>query len=104
MLRSPLKTARRRLLVPVPKVHDLSALNERLLARCLERLDALEARPRPRAVRRQPRGRRVAPRAGPVCGLRGKPRAEPVVHLYTAVLAHYCADIDTVRDEHCAER
>ena len=30
-------------MVPIPKVHDLSVLNERLLARCLERLDALEA-------------------------------------------------------------
>ena len=37
------KTARRRFMVPIPKVHDLSVLNERLLARCLERLDALEA-------------------------------------------------------------
>ena len=30
-------------MVPIPKVHDLSVLNERLLARWLERLDALEA-------------------------------------------------------------
>ena len=30
-------------MVPIPKVHDLSVLNERLMARCLERLDALEA-------------------------------------------------------------
>ena len=37
------KTARRRFMVPIPKVHDLSVLNERLMARCLERLDALEA-------------------------------------------------------------
>ena len=37
------KTARRRFMVPIPKVHDLSVLNERLLARCLERFDALEA-------------------------------------------------------------
>ena len=37
------KTARRRFMVPIPKVHDLSVLNQRLLARCLERLDALEA-------------------------------------------------------------
>ena len=37
------KTARRRFMVPIPKVHDLSVLNERLLARCLERLDVLEA-------------------------------------------------------------
>ena len=37
------KTARRRFMVPIPKVHDLSVLNDRLLARCLERLDALEA-------------------------------------------------------------
>ena len=28
--------------MPIPKVHDLSVLNERLLARCLERLDTLE--------------------------------------------------------------
>ena len=37
------KTARRRFMVPIPKVHDLSVLNERLMVRCLERLDALEA-------------------------------------------------------------
>ena len=30
------KTARRRFMVPIPKVHDLSVLNERLMARCLE--------------------------------------------------------------------
>ena len=36
------KTARRRFMAPIPKVHDLSVLNERLTARCLERLDALE--------------------------------------------------------------
>ena len=36
-----MKTARRRFMVPIPKVHDLSVLKERLLARCLERLDAL---------------------------------------------------------------
>ena len=36
------KTARRKFLVPIPKVHELDALNERLLARCLERLDVLE--------------------------------------------------------------
>ena len=35
------KTARRRFMVPIPKVHELSVLNERLMARCLERLDAL---------------------------------------------------------------
>ena len=29
-------------MVPIPKVHDLSVLNERLAARCLERLDVLE--------------------------------------------------------------
>ena len=33
-----MKTARRKVLVPVPKVADLDTLNERLLARCLERL------------------------------------------------------------------
>ena len=37
------KTARCRFMVPIPKVHDLSVLNERLMARFLERLDALEA-------------------------------------------------------------
>ena len=37
-----MKTARRKFMVPIPKVHDLSVLNERLTARCLERLDALE--------------------------------------------------------------
>ncbi len=37
------KTARRRFMVPIPKVPELEALNGRLAARCLERLDALEA-------------------------------------------------------------
>ena len=37
-----MKTARRKFLVPIPKVPDLDSLNERLLARCLERLDALQ--------------------------------------------------------------
>ena len=37
------KTARRRFMVPIPKVSELEALNGRLAARCLERLDALEA-------------------------------------------------------------
>ena len=36
------KTARRKFMVPIPKLHDLDTLNERLMARCLERLDALE--------------------------------------------------------------
>ena len=36
------KTARRTFLVPIPKVPDLDVLNERLEARCLERLDALQ--------------------------------------------------------------
>ena len=36
------KTARRKFLVPIPRVPELDALNERLTARCLERLDALE--------------------------------------------------------------
>ena len=36
------KTARRKFLVPIPKVPELDALNARLTARCLERLDALE--------------------------------------------------------------
>ena len=44
------KTARRRFMVPIPKVHDLSVLNERLMARCLERLDALEAGDRATAL------------------------------------------------------
>ena len=30
------------IMVPIPKLHDLDTLNERLMARCLERLDALE--------------------------------------------------------------
>ena len=38
-----MKTARRRFMVPIPRVHDLSVLNERPMARCLERLDVLEA-------------------------------------------------------------
>ena len=37
------KTARRRFFVPIPKLRDLDVLNERLMARCLERLDALDA-------------------------------------------------------------
>ena len=36
------KTVRRKFMVPIPKLHDLDTLNERLMARCLERLDALE--------------------------------------------------------------
>ena len=36
------KTVRRKFLMPVPKVRDLDALNEWLLACCLERLDTLE--------------------------------------------------------------
>ena len=36
------KTARHKFLVPVSEVPDLEALNERLLARCLECLDALD--------------------------------------------------------------
>ena len=39
---SLVKTARRKFMAPIPKVPDLDALNERLLARCLERLDMLE--------------------------------------------------------------
>ena len=37
-------------MVPIPKLHDLSVLNERLMARCLERLDALEAGDRATAL------------------------------------------------------
>ena len=44
------KTARRRFMVPIPKVHELNVLNERLMARCLERLDALEQGDRATAV------------------------------------------------------
>ena len=36
------KTARRKFMVPIPKVPDLDVLNERLLAQCLERLGTLE--------------------------------------------------------------
>ena len=36
------KTARRKFFVPIPKVRDLDALNEQLMAGCLARLDALE--------------------------------------------------------------
>jgi transposase len=36
------KTARRKFFVPIPRVVDLDALNEQLLAGCLARLDALE--------------------------------------------------------------
>ena len=35
------KTARRKFMVPIPKLHDLDTLNEQLMAGCLERLDAL---------------------------------------------------------------
>ena len=44
------KTARRKFLVPIPKVHELDVLNERLTAQCLERLDALEAGDRAAAL------------------------------------------------------
>ena len=37
-------------MVPIPKVPDLEALNERLLARCLERLDTLEQGENPQSV------------------------------------------------------
>ena len=36
------KTARRKFMVPIPKVPDLEALNDRLMAHCLERLGTLE--------------------------------------------------------------
>ena len=36
------KTARRKFMVPIPRVPDLDTLNERLMARCPERLDALQ--------------------------------------------------------------
>ena len=68
------KTARRRFMVPIPKVHDLSVLNERLLARCLERLDTLEGRRLGGGVAR--RSRRPARSARrPLRGLRGMCRA-----------------------------
>ena len=41
--------------------------------------------PLPRASRRQPRGGRVAPRAGPSLGLRGQAATEPVGQFYVAV-------------------
>ena len=37
-----MKTARCGFMVPIPKEYDLDGLNERLTARCLECLDALE--------------------------------------------------------------
>ena len=40
-----MKTARRRFMVPIPKAPELDVLNERLMARCLERLDALRDLP-----------------------------------------------------------
>ena len=49
----------------------------------------------PRAGRRQPRGGRVAPRAGPSHGLRGQATTEPVVHLWTPPLMQ--AFLRTVR-------
>ena len=90
------KTARRRFMVPIPKVHDLSVLNERLMARCLERLDALGGRRpgdgivgRPRRLARFPgfslRGLRACagpdlvhgPGALPAGGLLGADGARP---------------------------
>ena len=63
------KTARRRFMVPIPKVHDLSVLNERLMARCLERLDALEAGDRAAAAAGRPR-RPARSAGGSLRGLR----------------------------------
>ena len=73
------KTARRKFLVPIPKVHDLSVLNERLTARCLERLDALEAgREGGGAARRSRRSARSAgllpSRPASTCRARSRPR------------------------------
>ena len=49
----------------------------------------------PRAGRRQPRGGRVAPRAGPSHGLRGQATTEPVVHFCAAAPVHFYAAVDT---------
>ena len=49
----------------------------------------------PRAGRRQPRGGRVAPRAGPSHGLRGQATTEPVVHFCAAAPVHIPAAVDT---------
>ena len=72
------KTARRRFMVPIPKVHDLSVLNERLLARCLERLDALEAGGRRRRCWPISRPcaicRRFPSRLASMCRARSRPR------------------------------
>ena len=48
----------------------------------------------PRAGRRQPRGGRVAPRAGPSHGLRGQATTEPVVHFCAAAPVHIPAAVD----------
>ena len=60
------KTARRRFMVPIPKVHDLSVLNERLMARCLERLPRRV--PSRRSGRRDPRHAARGSAAWPWCG------------------------------------
>ncbi len=49
----------------------------------------------PRAGRRLPIERHVAPRAGPSYGLRGQAATEPLVHCYAAALAHIPAAVDT---------
>ena len=51
----------------------------------------------PRASRRQPRGGRVAPRAGPSHGLRGQAATETLVHFYAAAPVHIPAAVDKWR-------
>ena len=58
----------------------------------------------PRAGRRQPRGGRVAPRAGPSHGLRGQATTEPVVHFYAAAPVHFYAAVDRRHRRACPPR
>lgn len=64
------KTARHKFLVPVSELPDLEALSERLLARCLERLDALDRGARAAALLADLDTLRALPGAPfEVCGL-----------------------------------
>ena len=47
-------------------------------------------------IRRQPRGGRVAPRAGPSRGLRGQTATQPLVHFYAAAPVHFYDAVDSL--------
>ena len=63
--------------------------------RITPRLPAWAHTPLSRAGRRQPRGGRVAPRAGPSHGLCGQATTEPVVHFCAAAPVHIPAAVDS---------